>query len=278
MKRSLLLAIILLSIHWGNAQVTTSQFSGEWELPSGNVFRFTNGKISFFCKKDEATGFVTARDYFENGKPGFFSESNDVNKNNAIYSWTNSCSTCRWTETHTYHFSFITSQLIRVNWTRIVNNIGDGKDPETSWHSSSPNSFQQTKAYDIRPRTLWEKSIPLVGGSSNSGISLIKLSNSAKNTMITFELKNIKSTTQSFSLHAPGTEKAFYLADGQGNRYELTGQFGFGGFKTISLDPDETLLFECYFEKLPANTRMINIKEGDCSGPNCWNFYEVSLR
>lgn len=268
----------VLCTHLINAQVITSKFSGDWKEDGvDNIFRFSNGKVMLFYLKGKGEGYQTAKEYCAGTSSSDFIESYHVNKNNALYSWTNTCIGCGWTETHIYHFSYVTDQLIRVHFSRIVNNIGGCTNPENSWHSDA-KSFIKTSEFDIEPRSVSSKDITEVGGASNSGISILNISTSQKDTKIIFKLTNNTSQNQSYTLNAPGSEKAFFLIDQDGVKYKLIGQFGFGGFDHITIPSYETLVFQCYFEKLPASTKMINIKEGNCSGSNCWNFYEVSLQ
>lgn len=277
-KSSLLLALIGLAF-MATAQVETNKFSGDWDMSTSNVVRFVNGKVQLFYKEDKSNKLISAKERFEKDKPGYFSETSDINRNNAVYSWTNSCKTCKWTETHIYHFSYVSEFIIKVHFTRIVNNIDVCEIPEESWSTSSKKSFKEVDDYVIGPRVVWEKASPTVGAGSNRDISILNIANFSKYTEIKFQIYNQGEARSGYQLHSPGSDKAFVITDNNGVKYKLVGQYGFGGFdQPITIGSESKKIFYCYFEKIPSNTKVINIKEGDCNGSNCWNFYEVMLQ
>jgi hypothetical protein len=85
-------------------------------------------------------------------------------------------------------------------------------------------------------------------------------------------------------LNPPGSEKAFFIRDAQGNRYDLITQYGwrgpdklaFGSF-TIPSDTEQHILL--FFEPAsnPQSIRNISLLEGTCES-GCWNFYDVRLK
>lgn len=279
MKKASLLFVLLSIVLMGMAQVQTDKFSGDWDMSTSSMVRFVNGKVQLFYKEDKSEKLISAKEYFEKDKPGYFSETSNINRNNALYSWTNSCKACKWTETHLYHFSYVSDFIIKVHYTRVVNNIDGCETPEESWGTSSKKSFKESDDYLIGPHIVWEKNAPVVGAGSNADISIMTVANFSKYTEIKFQIKNPGETKSGYELHAPGSDKAFVITDDNGKKYKLVGQYGFGGFNTpITIGSNEKKIFYCYFEKIPSNTKVINIKEGDCNGSNCWNFYEVMLQ
>lgn len=256
------------------AQQSMFKFRGEWELSETQRIRFENNKVVLLVNDNGR--FVPKS---QSAKGYDLQESSFINKNNAMYSWINTCSKCGWTETQTYHFSYVTDNIIRVHFQRIVNNIDGIETPEASWTETTekPKSFTSSSTYDIQPVTSFVKLNPAFGAASSNQISISGITTNEKATLVYFKLKNKAGTNGAYTLHAPGTAKAFYLTDQYGTRYQLTGQYGFGGFKTINLKPGESVDFICYFQRMPLTINRISIKEGDCLGNECWNFYEVDL-
>ncbi len=275
MKQLLVVLFFLFSFSFVCiAQQSVSKFQGEWELSKTQRFRFENNKVvllenvngKFIPKGQSANGFD-------------FQESSFINKNNALYSWINTCATCGWTETHTYHFSYVTENIIRVHFQRIVNNIDAVETPENSWIKTieKPKSFATSSEVTIQPVNNFVKENPAFGARSSNSLSITAVATNDNATLVYFELENKTNANGAYTLHAPGTAKAFYLTDQAGTKYKLTGQYGFGGFKTINVKLGESLTFICYFQKIPVTVNKISIKEGDCLGNECWNFYELDL-
>jgi hypothetical protein len=259
------------------AQVTTHKFSGAWQVPDQkgpqSYFKFEDGQVQMFVYSSDKKKYLPKKQSVDTD----IVETSSVNKNNALYSWTNTCGTCGWTETQTYTFLRITDNLIRVSWVRYVNNLDATKQPEESFDTEDAVSFMKSETYDYVPLMERYTEKPTLGAASSSSISIQSIAVDGKNTVVSFNLKNTTYSEQSFTLHPPGAEKAFVLIDDKGNRYRMTGQYGFGGYRTLSIEEDDDLDFKVYFEKIPAGVKTLTIKEGDCTGDGCWNFYDVKL-
>jgi hypothetical protein len=259
------------------AQVTTDKFTGNWQVSNQkdpqSYFRFEGGQVQMFVYSTDKKKFLPKKQSVTTD----IVETSSINKNNALYSWTNTCAKCGWTETQIYTFLRITDNLIRVSWVRYVNNLDATKQPEESFDTEDAVSFMKSESYDYVPLMERYTATPQVGAASSKFITISSVEVNGKNTVVSFSLKNSAYAEQSFTLHPPGSEKAFVLIDDKGNRYKMTGQYGFGGYRTLILDEDDDLEFKIYFEKIPAGAKTLTIKEGDCTGDGCWNFYDVKL-
>jgi hypothetical protein len=269
----IILFLTICPIAWVQAQSTTGAFSGDWEFDSDTRFRFENGKVLMLEKNKKG-------DYepYKWDSPFQPQQSSLINRNNAQYTWINTCKECGWTETQSYFFSYINKYLMRVLKVRVVNNIGGLTNPIDSWHADKPKSFIADDQYDLVPAYLFKKTSPAVGASSSPSLSIQEIRLHQQFTAIKFKVSNPLSYAADYTLHPPGADYAFQLQDMQGRTYNLIDEFGYGGFGKLSLDANEEGVFTCYFQPLPTNTKSINIKEGSCKGTNCWNFYDVSLQ
>lgn len=255
-----------------NAQVNSSSFSGDWELNADQRFRFEDGKV-FLLNRNSNGNF----ERYNKDKSYQLQQTGIVNRNNAIYSWINTCKECGWTETQTYMFAYINKYITRVWKVRIVNNVGALKDPYESWHSKKPQSSTKSTYFDITPVAKKRKVKPVVGAATSPTLTIQEVALHEQFTAVKFMLRNTTKNTSQYTLHKPGSDSAFMIQDMRGNAYKLIDEFGFGGFQSLSLEGNGTHEFTCYFEPIPIDTQTINLKEGDCSGSNCWNFYDVKL-
>lgn len=269
-----ILALALFPLLGLMAQTIPSSFSGDWDLQESGVrFRFENGNVVMLEKNESGFYKIATR-----GSEFQFQQSSMINRNNAQYTWINTCKECRWTETQSYLFSYINKYNMAAFKIRVVNNIGAVTNAFNSWHSDDPKSFANSFTYNLEPVALRKKANPTIGASSSRSLSILEVGIHEKFTVIKFELKNTSSYASDYTLNPPDSEKAFQIHDMRGRTYKLVDEFGFGGFGTITLGPTSSRVFHCYFEPIPLDTQTINIKEGNCSGELCWNFYEVSLK
>jgi len=256
------------------AQFLPGAFSGDWDLLDSKIrFRFENDKVLMLEKNDN--GFY---EMISRGRDFQFQQSSLVNRNNAQYTWINTCKECGWTETQTYLFSFVNKYVLRALKVRVVNNIGGVTNSYDSWHGGSPKSFTNSTTNDLQPAYLLKKNNPSVGAASSQALEIKEITQHEQFTSIRFMLQNTSSYPADFTLHPPGSNMAFRIQDMRGRVYNLIDEFGYGGFVRLTLQPNGSKEFLCYFQPIPLDVKTINIKEGDCSGELCWNFYEVSLK
>lgn len=122
MKATTLITALLLITTCLFAQ---TRLNGDWVKYSDN------GKISFMLSID---GFMiihtvmgedgkTISMYDKNINKGMdFDKVFQQNNLNGVYSWTNTCDDCVWTETQIYQLSMLSDDVIYYHWLRVVNN------------------------------------------------------------------------------------------------------------------------------------------------------------
>jgi hypothetical protein len=85
-------------------------------------------------------------------------------------------------------------------------------------------------------------------------------------------------------LHSPGSEKAFFLRDEFGNRYNLISQYGWAGSEEngygesiLEAETENHILL--FFEPVTGSRVVKNLSliEGNCES-GCWNFYDIRLK
>lgn len=122
-----------------------------------------------------------------------------------------------------------------------------------------------------------------IGSATNSNMTIeeVRFTDETIEVLLFFE-----EMTNSYdgTLNPSGSEKAFFIRDASGNRYDLITQYGwpgpdklgFGSF-TIPMDTEQHILL--FFEPAssPQSIRNLSLLEGTCE-TGCWNFYDVRLK
>jgi hypothetical protein len=119
-----------------------------------------------------------------------------------------------------------------------------------------------------------------VGNSYSDYIKIVEIENTEAWTEVMLEFYPKKST--SGTLHAPSGKSPFVLTDKKGNRYALISQTGWGGslsggFGSSSLPAYEKKYVKLFFNRLNNVNDIYSLTEVDCSGTNCWNFYNIKI-
>ncbi len=189
------------------------------------------------------------------------------NKNNGVYTWTNTCATrCAWTETHVYHLSYLSSNKIYYHWHRIVNNF-EGED---CFESGGSCFTQEESGYLVKYQ-------PKLTYGAASASNFVPTAYRLTSTYSELKVKLVcESSSAEYTLHPPGSSMAFYLRDKNGKTYALKGQDGFGGFTAVSGYAGEEIEFTLKFEKVPSYITTISLIEGDCSS-GCWHIYDIKI-
>lgn len=96
------------------------------------------------------------------------------------------------------------------------------------------------------------------------------------------KLEFYPSVNQSGALHAPSGTSPYVLTDKKGNRYALKTQSGWNGplangFGSKTLKAYQKTTVRLYFNKVPDIKDIYSLTEVDCSGTNCWNFYDIKV-
>lgn len=192
------------------------------------------------------------------------------NKNSGVYSWTNSCDGCGWTESQIYHLSYLSEDKLYYHFHRIVNNIDASA-------SGGEDCFEEGKCFDTETSgylVRHEEKLQY-GAKSSDYFEPIAYRTSTYYSELDVEIST-GSSSYSCTLHAPGTTKAFFLRDNNGNTYKLKGEEGFGGFGSKSFSANESERFTLQFEKVPSYIKTISLVEGSCTS-GCWHVYDIKI-
>lgn len=208
-------------------------------------------------------------------------ESSTFMGNNAICYWINSCDGCGWTETQVMNLFYIGSPYVYYfEHNRYVNNY-DAEEINTTFEEDGSSFTNNTSGYlRLIPGLLKQSDEIIVGGKSTEVLQLLEVRVTDMTTEISMRL-TAPSDEYGCSLHAPGSDNAYVLTDGQGRSYSLLGNFGWDsdgdqGFGSRTLDKYDVIEFVLFFEPMPVETRKFTLREGNCE-QNCWNFYDVRL-
>lgn len=259
------------------AQTYNTQMDGLWQFAEDN---------SEYVKIKDGKAIIYVKDKFEN-----WDEQNDristttsTRKTTSVFLGNNISVTTieqfknpKQTNTHSYNIFYISPYVLMAQDLYYENKIDSAQTLEDSWDTKNAKSIYSAYSGLLLP--LKTKKFTLNGSmaSSSKFISLVEVLNTMKYTLLKFKLENKTDNTQAFTLHAPDDETAFYITTEDGKKYHLLGQYGFGGFTSISLDKNKELYYYVFFEKIPDKTKKITIREGNCTS-GCWNFYDVSLQ
>lgn len=140
---------ILLSLTL-NAQsakngLSSNTLDGFWmeKYNPGFVFKINGDTITMYVKKG---GRLVTLESIQSDL-NFVKKSYQLS-NNAVYLWSATCDGCKWTETQTYHFSLIESDILIVHHNRFVNNQDSGEE----CYSDDGKCWIQEKTYTLKRR------------------------------------------------------------------------------------------------------------------------------
>lgn len=119
-----------------------------------------------------------------------------------------------------------------------------------------------------------------VGNAYSDYVKIVEIENTEAWTEVMLEFYPKSST--SGTLHAPSGKSPFVITDKKGNRYALISQTGWGGslsggFGSVQLTAYNKKYVKLFFNRLSNINDIYSLTEVDCSGTNCWNFYNIKV-
>ena len=271
---------ILLAISFQpvSAQPYNKLMDGEWELQSTTFLRSLTieaGEVTHYHRQESTDLWKSVE---ESGNTKIKSLLYDNNISSTFIEKLNNPAQTR---TYSFNLSFISPYVLFGFYYEFFNNL-----KETEYISDDPgfvyNEIRGSQTFARTHAALFPKktktfSLSSSMASTSEYIKLEKVFNTVNSTVLKFSLKNNTSTAQNVSLHPPGSQKAYFISTGEGKKYKMVDQYGFGKYKTITLKKNsKKRYFYVFTEKIPDNTETITIREGNCS-TGCWNFYDVKL-
>lgn len=270
--------MLAISCQLVSAQPYNQQMDGEWELESANYL------LSVSIDAGNITHYNKAKDT----DPWRLVEENDKLKIKSLFYDNNISSTIikkenkpERTLTYSLNISFISPYVLSGFYYEFFNYLKEteyvSEDPEFMYNEKRGyQTYARTHAAFFPKKT---KTFQLSASmaATSEFIKLEKVFNTVNSTVLKFSLKNHTTKDQSVSLHPPGSQKAYFISTGEGKKYKMVDQYGFGRYKPITLKKNsKKTYFYVFTEKIPDDTRTITIREGNCSA-GCWNFYDVKL-
>ncbi len=130
--------------------------------------------------------------------------------------------------------------------------------------------------------TFAQKNTITVGNSYSDYVKIVDVYQSAILNETVVKLEFYPTVSQNGTLHAPSGTSPYVLTDKKGNRYALKTQSGWNGlsangFGSKTLNAYEKTTVRLYFHKVPDIKDIYSLTEVDCSGTNCWNFYDIKV-
>lgn len=169
--------------------------------------------------------------------------------------------------------------------------INEGNDfLDRKKFNEAKNSFNQALLYKpndetaknslskIPERYYYKPSITKGNKGKYASLELVSIEITKTETLISFKFKKVNDDGYNVSLYGPNSSNAFYLKDYSGNKYKLKRAQGisFGENQRIS----GTKNFKLVFERLPSQTRKIDIIQGInqiVESVTYWNFKGILL-
>ena len=186
-------------------------------------------------------------------------------RNNAIYFWMNQGGV--WSETQSYHISFLNENNAEIIWNRQVNNIKEGEDNDI-WEMYGTGTLERIVENVYRN--------PFVQARSSEFFTIGSITVESDFTEVVLFLSNETENDFSGTFHGPGHEYAMYITDSnRSSRYRITAIDGVEFDVPFIVEAYDYLEITLYFEPI-GDLKHFDIIE-PATGPGAWSFYGISL-
>jgi hypothetical protein len=280
-----LLFLIFLN---NNAKAQKNFMAGDWssyssefhaENPTGNIVVNSFGEARWV--HSEGFTLSTIRKQYADCAPG---EKSLANYSSFTLALTIECANTDTVRTFNLTALSVGNPHMMLGFGNSTKSLKNNADLDLSCFGRGDCQYNNHNYYLRRKanRTVLEDDI-FVGSATNNNIEFEEVRFTNETLEIVVMFKEMASDYTG-TLHSPGSEKAFFLRDEFGNRYNLISQYGWAGSEEngygesiLEAETENHILL--FFEPVTGSRVVKNLSliEGNCES-GCWNFYDIRLK